>query len=115
MGLGRFIVVAETDAQAQAIARRAYPRWHESFTHLRRKVGRINAHPRPPTFEELEAVGQGIAGAPARVAAALKAQVGAIGTNYLVGQFAFGDLTTGEALRSIELFAEQVMPELTAL
>ena len=28
MGLGRFIVVAETDAEALAIARRAYPRWH---------------------------------------------------------------------------------------
>jgi hypothetical protein len=32
-----------------------------------------------------------------------------------VGEFAFGDLRTGEALRSIELFAQQVMPELTAL
>src|SRR5580700_6461366 len=41
MGLGRFIVVAPTDAAALAMARRAYPRWYASFTHLRRKHNRI--------------------------------------------------------------------------
>jgi alkanesulfonate monooxygenase SsuD/methylene tetrahydromethanopterin reductase-like flavin-dependent oxidoreductase (luciferase family) len=112
MGLGRFIVVAETDAAALAVARRAYPRWHESFTHLRRLSGRINAHPRPPTFDELAAVGQGVAGAPATVAAGLRAQMAATGSNYLVGQFAFGDLSLAEALQSIELFAKHVMPAL---
>jgi alkanesulfonate monooxygenase SsuD/methylene tetrahydromethanopterin reductase-like flavin-dependent oxidoreductase (luciferase family) len=112
MGLGRFIVVAETDAAALAIARRAYPRWHESFTHLRRLSGRINAHPRPPTFDELAAVGQGVAGAPATVAAALRAQIATTGSNYLVGQLAFGDLSLAEALQSIELFARHVMPAL---
>jgi alkanesulfonate monooxygenase SsuD/methylene tetrahydromethanopterin reductase-like flavin-dependent oxidoreductase (luciferase family) len=112
MGLGRFIVVAETDAAALAIARRAYPRWHESFTHLRRLSGRINAHPRPPTFDELAAVGQGVAGAPATVAAGLRRQIAATGSNYLVGQLAFGDLSLAEALQSIELFAKHVMPDL---
>ena len=33
-------------------------------------------------------------------------------SNYLAGQFAFGDLTLAEALGSIELFADQVMPAL---
>src|SRR5580704_3019029 len=84
MGLGRFILVAETDAAALAVARRAYPRWHESFTHLRRMSGRINAHPRPPTFDELAAVGQGVAGAPDTVTAALRRQIAATGSNYLV-------------------------------
>ena len=112
MGLGRFIVVAETDAQALAIARRAYPRWHASFTHLRRKHHSTNAHPRPPTFDELVAVGQGVAGTPAAVAARLREQIAATGSNYLVGQFVFGDLTCAEALASIELFAREVMPAL---
>src|SRR6202030_3813166 len=102
MGLGRFVVVAETDAQALATARRAYPRWHESFTHLRRLSNRTNAHPRPPTFDELETVGQGVAGAPGTVAAFLRQQMEATGSNYLVGQFAFGDLSLAEALQSIE-------------
>src|SRR4051812_366844 len=49
MGLGRFVVVADSDEAALSIARRAYPRWHESFTHLRRRHNRVNSHPRPPT------------------------------------------------------------------
>src|ERR1700686_3517002 len=112
MGLGRFIVVAETDAAALAIARRAYPRWHASFTHLRRNHNRINAHPRPPTFEALAEVGQGVAGAPDTVAAVLRRQIAVTGSNYLVGQLVFGDLSLDEALGSIELFARQVMPQL---
>jgi alkanesulfonate monooxygenase SsuD/methylene tetrahydromethanopterin reductase-like flavin-dependent oxidoreductase (luciferase family) len=115
MGLGRFIVVAETDAQALALARRAYPRWHASFTHLRRRHNRVNAHPRPPTFDELVTVGQGVAGAPATVTAWLRAQIAATGNNYVVGQFVFGDLTLAEALGSIELFARACMPELAGL
>src|SRR5712691_2654174 len=115
MGLGRFVVVADTDAAARAIARRAYPRWHDSFTFLHRKHGRLNAHPRPATFEGLAEVGQGVAGAPATVAAFLRRELGATGSNYCVGQFAFGDLTLAETLHSIERFASDVMPELAPL
>ena len=42
----------------------------------------------------------------------LREQHEATGSNYCVGQFAFGDLTLAETLRSIELFAREVMPEL---
>jgi alkanesulfonate monooxygenase SsuD/methylene tetrahydromethanopterin reductase-like flavin-dependent oxidoreductase (luciferase family) len=111
MGLGRFIVVAPTDAAALAIARRAYPVWHASFTHLVRKHKRVNAHPRPPTFDELMQIGQGVAGAPATVAAFLRDQIEQTGANYIVGQFAFGDVSLAEALQSIELFAREVMPQ----
>ena len=77
MGLGRFVVVADTDAAALAIARRAYPRWYDSFTHVRhRKHGRPNAHPRPATFDGLAEVGQGVAGSPATVAAFLRRELG---------------------------------------
>jgi hypothetical protein len=34
------------------------------------------------------------------------------GSNYFVGQFVFGDMSTEEGLRSIDLFARHVMPEL---
>jgi alkanesulfonate monooxygenase SsuD/methylene tetrahydromethanopterin reductase-like flavin-dependent oxidoreductase (luciferase family) len=115
MGLGRFIVVAETDAAALALARRAYPVWHASFTHLGRQHHRVNRHPRPPTFDALADVGQGVAGAPATVAAFLQRQVEETGTNYIVGQFAFGDLALGETLSSISLFAHEVMPALRDL
>jgi alkanesulfonate monooxygenase SsuD/methylene tetrahydromethanopterin reductase-like flavin-dependent oxidoreductase (luciferase family) len=114
MGLGRFIVVAETDAEALAIARRAYPRWHASFTHLHRRYQRQSAHPRPPDFDGLARVGQGVAGSPRTVTAFLRQQHDATGSNYCVGQFAFGDLTLAETQRSIALFAREVMPELQA-
>ena len=34
------------------------------------------------------------------------------GADYFVGQFAFGDLHRAETLRSIDLFAQEVMPKL---
>ena len=34
MGMARFVVVADTDREALAIARRAYLMWHKSFNHL---------------------------------------------------------------------------------
>ena len=112
MGLGRFVVVAATDASALGLARRAYPRWHQSFTHLHRLHGRQTAHPRPPDFDGLAAVGQGIAGSPSTVTAFLARELGETGANYCVGQFAFGDLSLAETLQSVELFAREVMPVL---
>ncbi len=32
--MSRHIVIADTDAEALATARRSYARWHESFTYL---------------------------------------------------------------------------------
>jgi alkanesulfonate monooxygenase SsuD/methylene tetrahydromethanopterin reductase-like flavin-dependent oxidoreductase (luciferase family) len=112
MGIGRFIVVAETDAEAQALASRAYRRWHESFTFLFRTNNYTVSHPRPPHFHEIADDGRGIAGSPATVTRLLERQVEETGTNYIVGQFAFGDLSTEEALHSIDLFARHVMPAL---
>jgi hypothetical protein len=59
-------------------------------------------------------VGKGVAGAPATVAAFLRKELAETGSNYCVGQFAFGDLTQTETLQSIELFARHVMPVLAA-
>jgi alkanesulfonate monooxygenase SsuD/methylene tetrahydromethanopterin reductase-like flavin-dependent oxidoreductase (luciferase family) len=114
IGLGRFIVVAETDDEALAIARRAYPRWHQSFTFLFRMHDRSISHPRPPDFDTLHRVGQGVAGSPATVRDFLDRQMRETGANYCVGQFAFGDLSLAETLRSIELFRSEVMPALKA-
>jgi alkanesulfonate monooxygenase SsuD/methylene tetrahydromethanopterin reductase-like flavin-dependent oxidoreductase (luciferase family) len=112
LGLGRFIVVAPTDAEALRLARRAYPKWHASFTFLFRLLGRSQMHPRPSDFDALMARGQGIAGSPAAVTDFLRAQLDETGCNYVVGQFAFGDLTLEETLRSVGLFASDVMPAL---
>ena len=114
LGLGRFIVVGETDAAALALARRAYPVWHQSFTHLFRVVGRPQNHPRPGDFDALMQRGQGVAGSPSTVTQFLASQLGETQCNYVVGQYVFGDMTRDEALGSIGLFVDAVMPALRA-
>jgi len=114
IGLGRFIVVANTDEDAMRIARRAYPKWHRSFYHLYVLRGGAPAHQRPADLDGLMQIGQGIAGSPATVTAFLKAQMEETKANYLVGQFAFGDISLAESLRSLELFTAHVMPALAS-
>jgi alkanesulfonate monooxygenase SsuD/methylene tetrahydromethanopterin reductase-like flavin-dependent oxidoreductase (luciferase family) len=115
MGLGRFVIVAETDAKAQAIARRAYPHWHQGFTHLFRRLGRTNRHPRPDNWDMLHGQGKGVAGSPATVAAFLSNQLTHSQSNYCVAQIAFGDQSFEELRTSVELFAREVMPQLRSI
>jgi alkanesulfonate monooxygenase SsuD/methylene tetrahydromethanopterin reductase-like flavin-dependent oxidoreductase (luciferase family) len=112
MGLLRFIVIADTDDEALAVARRAYPKWQQSLTHLPRTYGYATQNPRPPEFDAIRDGGRGIAGAPETVRDILRAQLAESGANYCVGQFAFGDLTFDEARRTIDLFVREVMPAL---
>ncbi|MGH7766058.1 MAG: LLM class flavin-dependent oxidoreductase [Candidatus Binatia bacterium] len=112
IGIGRFIVVGDSDREALAVARRAYLIWHRSFNHLFRLRGGAPIHQRPPTFDELPSAGQGVAGGPEKVRVYLQSQIAESGANYLVGQFAFGDLSLEESLRSVELFTRHVMPML---
>jgi alkanesulfonate monooxygenase SsuD/methylene tetrahydromethanopterin reductase-like flavin-dependent oxidoreductase (luciferase family) len=115
MGMVRFIMVADTDETALAIARRAYLRWRASFTYLHEMHGTQPASPlRADSFDELAERGLGVAGSPETVRAFLAAQLKDCGANYVVGQLAFGDLTVAEMLRSVELFSEKVMPALRA-
>jgi alkanesulfonate monooxygenase SsuD/methylene tetrahydromethanopterin reductase-like flavin-dependent oxidoreductase (luciferase family) len=113
MGMTRTIVVADSDAEAQGIARRAHKRWHRSFMQLWNKHGSrpINAF-YPDNFEEVQQAGFGFAGTSASVCDALAAQIAETGVNYLVCRFAFGDMALAESQRSLELFARQVMPAL---
>jgi alkanesulfonate monooxygenase SsuD/methylene tetrahydromethanopterin reductase-like flavin-dependent oxidoreductase (luciferase family) len=64
------------------------------------------------SFDVVVDQGQAIAGSPETVRAFLAAQIENSGANYVVGQFCFGDLQLDEILRSVELFAAQVMPSL---
>src|SRR5438105_4763000 len=68
----------------------------------------------PSEFDGEGANGRMIAGSPRTVADQLQAQVDESGVNYIACRFAFGDIAFDEAHRSIELFADQVMPRLRA-
>src|SRR5882757_5348129 len=116
MGVVRFIVVADSDASAMTIARRAYLRWRSSFTYLSELNGTMPNSPlRVESFDVLIGQGQAIAGSPETVRAFLAAQVEDSKANYIVGQFCFGDLTFEEMQRSVELFSAGVKPALQAV
>jgi alkanesulfonate monooxygenase SsuD/methylene tetrahydromethanopterin reductase-like flavin-dependent oxidoreductase (luciferase family) len=114
-GMARHIVVAETDEAALAIARRGYRLWYASFMklwleHGSRPLGVVY----PVEFDGEGADGRMISGSPESVRDRLQAQIDESGVNYVACRFAFGDLTFEEARRSVELFAEKVMPRLRA-
>ena len=111
VGTTRHVVIAETDAEAMKIARRAYARWWASFMFLWKK------HDSAPTFaafpEDFDLVhkaGLAAVGSPATVRRLLESEISQSGVNYLLCRFAFGDLTLAESKRSVELFSSEVMP-----
>jgi alkanesulfonate monooxygenase SsuD/methylene tetrahydromethanopterin reductase-like flavin-dependent oxidoreductase (luciferase family) len=111
-----FIVVGETDEAALRVAKRAYLKWHHSFHYLYHLHGRSPMlGERPTDFEVVMQEGRGIAGTPSTVAKYLAPRIAESGINYMTGQFIFGDLTLAEATRSVELFGQEVMPQLRAL
>jgi alkanesulfonate monooxygenase SsuD/methylene tetrahydromethanopterin reductase-like flavin-dependent oxidoreductase (luciferase family) len=112
MGICRFVVVGDTDAEALALARRAYPNWHASFFELFRRFDQKPVQVWSGNFDDMVQSGLAVAGSPQTVTQALAAQLGQVGSNYLVSQLVFGDMTLAESTKSIGLFAAQVMPAL---
>lgn len=114
IGLSVFIVLADSDETALAAARRAYRVWYTSFNYLFvRHHTTPPKHQRPPEWDDMADQGRAIAGTPETVAAKLAELMHTSAANYLVGQFAFGDLTLAENTRTIDLFAKHVMPVLS--
>jgi alkanesulfonate monooxygenase SsuD/methylene tetrahydromethanopterin reductase-like flavin-dependent oxidoreductase (luciferase family) len=112
IGISRHVVVADTDEEALRIARRAYPRWRESFRWL---FARHGTEPRvigiyPPDFDGLITLDNAVAGSPATVRRFIEQEAKASGLNYFAPWLAFGDMTLAEVLRSVELFSKEVMP-----
>jgi alkanesulfonate monooxygenase SsuD/methylene tetrahydromethanopterin reductase-like flavin-dependent oxidoreductase (luciferase family) len=114
-GLGRFLVVADTDEEANRIAAHAYPMWHESFNWLFEKFDSRPNLPRPPTYPELVTSDRGIAGSPATVTRIIRDQMTEGGCDYFVAQMAFGEMPFDAAMRSIDLFVREVMPALRSV
>jgi alkanesulfonate monooxygenase SsuD/methylene tetrahydromethanopterin reductase-like flavin-dependent oxidoreductase (luciferase family) len=111
-GVMRFVFVAPTDDEAREIGRRAYTRWHESFFRTQRQLGASTVFEKSPSLDVGIEEGTVVAGSPATVLRTLRAMLELLPVNYFVGQFAFGDLSLDEALRSIDLFCRDVMPQL---
>jgi alkanesulfonate monooxygenase SsuD/methylene tetrahydromethanopterin reductase-like flavin-dependent oxidoreductase (luciferase family) len=112
MGICRFVVVGDTDAEAEALAARAYPVWHESFFELFRRFDQKPVQIWSGDFKVMAADGLAVAGSPETVARVLGEQLRTTGANYLVSQPVFGDMSLAESLKSIDLYASKVMPAL---
>ena len=114
MGVGRHVVVAETDKEALEIARTGYGKWRESFLKLWVMHNRMPVMHAvfPETFEEAEAQGRAVAGTPEKVRGHLQHSIDEGGLNYVLCRFAFGDMARDASLNSVDLFARHVMADL---
>jgi len=120
IGILRHIVVADTDAEAQRIAKPAFEYHLKSLEWLRDRaraaggsdlVTRLNIR-RGTTFEECINNGMIFAGSPATVRAAIEREMAELGTNYLLAYLFFGTLSFADAKRSLDLFSKEIMPHL---
>ena len=106
------LVIADTDAEAEALGIKAYEAWKGHMHHLTRKHGRPEVMKLDPFAGD--SVQRLVAGAPRTVSQKLKDVVRESGMNYMLCVFSFGSLPAQAALRSLELFAKEVLPALRA-
>lgn len=116
-GVGRHVVVADSDEAALALARPAFAQWRASFVKLWQERGGANPFVDnfPADWDALVATGSAIAGSPETVRNFVKKDAELGGYNYFVAQLAFGGLSTAEVKRSAELFAAEIMPAFEAV
>ena len=104
------LVIADTDAEAEKLGLSAYGAWAAHIHHLTRKLGRPDVHKTTPYGED--SAQRLIAGSPRTALAKLQEMLRLTGANYLLCIFSFGDLSPEDALRSLELFSQEVRPDL---
>jgi alkanesulfonate monooxygenase SsuD/methylene tetrahydromethanopterin reductase-like flavin-dependent oxidoreductase (luciferase family) len=111
-GIFRQVYVAETDADALREAKPAYAAWFANYNYLWAKHGRLDRHGDEEDFAyALERRGV-LVGSPATVRAQVQECLDVTGANYFAAGFAWGSFTTEQVLRSLDLFAREVMPAL---
>jgi alkanesulfonate monooxygenase SsuD/methylene tetrahydromethanopterin reductase-like flavin-dependent oxidoreductase (luciferase family) len=115
LGVMRTMFVADSDAEAERIARPAYAHWYESLGWLWTRRSQTLPISIPQDFDRARQAGALVVGGPETVERILQAQAAHIGHNYLVLMLAFGSLTHVQEMRSLELFRREVMPRLVGL
>jgi alkanesulfonate monooxygenase SsuD/methylene tetrahydromethanopterin reductase-like flavin-dependent oxidoreductase (luciferase family) len=120
VGVLRHIVVADTDDEARRIAKPAIEHHAHDLNWLRHLHGstafteRLGVH-HDESFEGWQKNEMVIAGSPATVLAEIERQTKVLGINYLLTYLFFGTMSLAHALRSLQLFRNEVMPKLAAL
>src|SRR5262249_36537502 len=114
LGMSRHVVVAASDAEAEALARPNYAVWYAHLTKLWRDFGALPIR-FARDFDEARQRGIAIAGTAARVREEIERQIAATGCTYFVCRLMFGNMSEAEASDSIARFVSDVMPHLVKL
>jgi alkanesulfonate monooxygenase SsuD/methylene tetrahydromethanopterin reductase-like flavin-dependent oxidoreductase (luciferase family) len=88
--------------------------WLRNLHGASESAARINV-PRAATLEDGIEDGSVIAGSPETVVETIERQTAELGINYLLSYLFFGNMSLIEALRSLALFATEVMPRIAHL
>lgn len=113
IGISRHIVVGKNKKDALRIARPAYARWHQSLVKLW-----VENQIEGPAFtrgvisdiDTAMDAGTDIVGDPDTVCDEIIKQVKILGVNYMLCQFYFGDMNHEDAMQSLKLFSDKIMP-----
>ena len=117
LGMVRKIVVAQSDAAARSLAASAYERWLTSFKFLYERTGAPLPPVLPSSFDAATRSEHCVVGTEASVRDTLLRQAEEAGVNYLLCQFAFGDLPVEASLYAAKAVRSLMMagdPELVA-
>jgi alkanesulfonate monooxygenase SsuD/methylene tetrahydromethanopterin reductase-like flavin-dependent oxidoreductase (luciferase family) len=110
MGINRFVIAADTDAEAMALGRRAWPLFYANFMKLWKKHGTQPRYARiSEDFDSVVKNGAAIAGSPGSIRDQVRAMAAEAGVSYFISQFSFGDLSHEEVLHSAGIFAREVV------
>ena len=111
LGLTRHLYVAPTDEQAATECRAAFQAWFHNINFLWNKAG-SDFLSFVRDFDGLFAQQIVIAGSPETVREQVQRAVDETGINYFCSIFAWGDFTPEQVMRSVQLFADEVMPNI---
>ena len=112
-GMLRLIVVADTHDKAESLGREALSNWFAKLNKLW-----VEHNVEAPLigamgdFDLAVQLGAVVVGTAEEIAENLQEQISATGVNHILAQMAFGNLPHADEMRSLELFAEKVMPQL---
>ena len=111
LGINRFVVAADSDREAMALGRRAWPLFYRSFMKLWKLHGTQPRYARiPEDFDSVVANGGALAGSPGTIRDRVRRMTEEAGTNYFISQFSFGDLAHDEVMHSVGIFAREMLP-----
>lgn len=108
-GIMRHVFVADTDAEAEEVARPAFMAHYANFAHSWRAMG-SDRYREDVDFDALIEQHRLFVGSPETVRQQVAAAVEVTGINYFAGAFAWGSLDPQDSLRSIRIFRDDVIP-----